>query len=68
MRDFRDRALDRYPDYPPGFRPCDLEPRFDVREVPVVEHCRLGRRSSNHEPVTAANVERSANRAIDFDF
>lgn len=32
MRHFLDRALDSYPDYPPGFRPVDLEPRDLERE------------------------------------
>jgi hypothetical protein len=33
MRDRLDRALDTYPDYPPGCRPCDLEPRGFAEET-----------------------------------
>jgi hypothetical protein len=32
MRDLQDRALDYYPHYPPGFRPCHLEPRSSGEE------------------------------------
>ncbi len=32
MRNFLDRALDSYPDYPPGFRPGDVEARHPREE------------------------------------
>lgn len=33
MRDCLELALTRYSDYPPGFRPCDFEPRLNPRNT-----------------------------------
>jgi hypothetical protein len=38
MRDPLDAALDHQPDYPPGFRQCDLEPAVHRREARPVNH------------------------------